>query len=356
MVQTRQEWQWDIFIPTLIQQLQGPQTIAPAEIYANLYTLLYLEKNGVSQDKMWNNLTTGGHLFHQIHLTSNDAKATALCLIPILLSTPNNSLRQHIGNSQRGFERFHNIIKHPDSHEKIISYFAENIVKFSTIEKHLELLGDASHTSKFIYAAMEVIAENGPLAKMLTEYAFNVDTSHIYSIALKRIDKNYEQEFVEFLIDGFKDIDKKVWSLELKDSGYTLQLLIDIVDKKYQPKLNIDFQDALINHAEDLIKNNVELQHSKDEWDNVYNALASHTKNTFLKHLLDMVIRSKDNTDKILDIYGELLVDCVILSNDADDLVRVGFKNFIEKVSDVELTWMNTVISRRKMAYGYQQH
>ena len=59
-----------------------------------------------------------------------------------------------------------------------------------------------------------------------------------------------------------------------------------------------------------------------------------------------MVIRYEDDsTDKILDIYGELLVDCNILNNDADDLVLVGFKNFIEKMSDVELTWMNNVIS-----------
>ena len=346
MLQTGQKWQWENFIPTLILQLQGSKNIASAEIYANLYTLLHLEKNGVSLDIAWNDLSNGGHLFHQIHGANDDAKAISLCLIPILQIVPNGNPRQHINNSQAGLNKFNAIMKSPESYTHIVSCFARHVVKFSTFETCLELPVEAPNTSNFICETMEAIAKEESLAKMLTEYDFNVDNSRIYSIALKKIDPNYEQKFAEFLISGFKNIDLNTWFSEMHHDGSTLQLLVDVVDTGHQPELTTNFQDALLEHAKHLIEGNAELHPSKDNWYKVYSALASHTKITFLKKLLDMVIRYEDDsTDKILDIYGELLVDCNILNNDADDLVLVGFKNFIEKMSDVELTWMNNVIS-----------
>lgn len=352
MSRTKQDWTWNELITALNQRLQVTDNVQPPEIKANIKTLLYLEKEGESQaGANLGTLASQGHLLHHFHQVraSNDVETMALCLIPLLRTIPDGNVQQDIGNSAAGLNAFNAIMKEPDQHPEIVEKFADLTVELSLIEDLIELSKKAPNTSNFVNAAMEVVAKRhdapDSLDRVLVSHGFDDGISGIYIIRFKTIEEENRQEFVKFLIDGIRGVDKNTWFSELQSGGDLLKLLIDMVESGIQLDLTTTVQDALLDHAESLIGSNTDIQFFEDKWRYVYDALDDDSKSTFLRNLRDKIIESDKPTDSILKVYGELLKDCDTLNENTDTLVRQGFKRFIEKMNISELKWLSGVIS-----------
>lgn len=352
MLRTKQDWTWNELITALNQRLQVTDNVQPPEIKANIKTLLYLEKEGESQaGANLGTLASHGHLLHHFHQVraSNDVETMALCLIPLLRTIPDGNVQQNIGNSAAGLNAFNAIMKEPDQHSEIVEKFADLTVELSLIEDLIELSKKAPHTSNFVNAAMEVVAKRhdapDSLDSVLVSHGFDDGISGIYIIRFRTIEEENRQEFVKFLIDGIRGVDKNTWFSELQSGGDLLKLLTDMVESGIQLDLTTTVQDALLDHAESLIGSNTDIQFFEDKWRYVYDALDDDSKSTFLRNLRDKIIESDKPTDSILKVYGELLKDCDTLNENTDTLVRHGFKRFIEKMNISELKWLSGVIS-----------
>ena len=53
-----------------------------------------------------------------------------------------------------------------------------------------------------------------------------------------------DDTYVEFLIEGFKHLDKNAWLKELTEKGEALRLLITLLDDYHQPDLEVYFVDG----------------------------------------------------------------------------------------------------------------
>ena len=389
MLRTGQVWEWDALINVLNDQLHAPNPLQPPEIGAKINTLLYLEQDGVAQAKeKLNILASDGLLLHQFHQVfgSNDQMTTAICLIPILKMIPSGNVQQHVGNSQVGLNNFNVIMGDPSQHSETVENFAELLIQFWSIEDLLKLPEENPSTSDFVNATMEVIAkrddahellppslilsqhqlilqelsedtysgiieqsvQNSSLVDSLVSQEFDVDISKIYQIVFKTIKGKNDQEFIAFLIDGMKSVDKGIWVSELQNAGQLIELVIDMVESNIQLNLSTSLQDALLDHAESLIEGNIDFQSSKDRWKYLCDALDTDSKNTFSRNLLDKIIESDKPTNRVLEVYGEILLKkCNILigKGNADRLVRQGFKKFIERMNADELKWLSKVLS-----------
>ncbi|MDY6865457.1 MAG: P-loop NTPase fold protein [Halobacteriota archaeon] len=386
MLGTRNDWEWGDLITALNKRLQASNNLEPPEIQANINALLYLKQEGVSQaDGDLASLASQGHLLHHFHKVfgSNNQMTTAICLIPLLKTIPGGNVQQHVGNSQAGFNNFKSILGAPAQHSGTVKKFAELVIQFWSIEDLLKLPEENPSTSDFVSATMEVIAkrddahellhpslilsqhqplsqelsegtfkglieqsiQNSSLVDSLVDHGFDVSFSKIYLIVFRaNKEKNY-QKFIEFLINGMKKVDKEIWVSELQNAGQLIELVIDLVGSGIQLNLSISLQDALFDHAGSLIGGSLDFQFSKDRWKYLCDALDTDSKNTFLRNLLDIIVSSDKTTEKVLEVYGEELKNCDFLTGIADSLVRNGFKQFIERMSDIELKWLSEVLS-----------
>lgn len=379
---TKQKWPWTDLITSLNQCIQNLNSQS-SEIYASIESLLNLENNGESPaSTILSALVSQGYLFHYLHVAKDD-KTKALCLVPILKINPAGDVQQGIGKSSHGLNLYHRIKSEPMNYPQIVDNFAEITIQLSLIDYLIELPRKVDTVSLFVSANMEVIAKQSDAYKLLPPLklypylsfleeslsedtfnkllgqmvqksslidilitnGFNVKISKTYLSIYKNLKYRSDGKYNDFLINGIKEIPRETWDSELKTHGDLLKLIDEIVKSGIQLNLTTKFQDALLDHAKYLIKDNPDLQNTDIEWKNVYNALDENSKSILLEDIIDKIIESDKSIDSILIIYWEILKECDVLVKMADHLVRHGFKKFIEMNNLNELKWLNEVLS-----------
>ena len=91
------------------------------------------------------------------------------------------------------------------------------------------------------------------------------------------------------------------------------------------------------------------------QWkNNLISAMANDTIITFAKNLRDKLL-TEDEThvvEKVLVLYGDILIDRGVLSEKADDTVRILFNRIIDRKNAIETTWLRTAIEGRTNILG----
>ncbi len=390
MTQIEVNWPWQGLIKTINNRLQNNDNLQPEEIEACVETLLlfaFESADSVALDRL-KTLATHGHLAHHLYnsFQAKDFRSVSLCMFPIFEFVTEGNLQNNIGNSSAGIGNYKSILQNPDGYPEIINNFAEILFKFNKVDILFDKI-TFPNTRKFISAVLKHILENredyhlyikplhilehylelskilqkelleelietliekSDFIQVIEEHGFSLDLAKLYLIAYKNIKTQKPASFIEFLTTGLRNVDKEEWLQEITEEGELLDLLLELVKDNTLINLTIDFHDALIKHAINLLDGEELPEEHIDNWEKLLNALNSDSRITFLRTLRDELIKhSTKEIYPILKLYGEVLLESGVLEEKADDVVRLLFREIINKRILEELAWLYKVLNNK---------
>ncbi len=165
---------------------------------------------------------------------------------------------------------------------------------------------------------------------------------HVFITLLKKF-----SQFKDFYI-GLEKITKSQWLEALKKQNMIFDLLQILISEGTENlNLKYPFSDALKKWAGCIIRNNKKIK-SFDKYNELYNALDESTQLIFWRDLRNFLIciSSYYELSPILNLYGKKLISSGVLSEEADKIIRKGFRNIIERKIDTEIKWMIDVLKK----------
>jgi len=187
--------------------------------------------------------------------------------------------------------------------------------------------------------------KSGSLGAAIRERTFD---SRLVALYRRAFDVTREQpnlEFVDFIVQGLSQLAATVWKEQLGAEGPVLDLVISLQDAGYSPGLSRHFGDALLGHAERIMSNGSTASRLAGRWGSLVKAMNQSTRKTFLRDLRDRIAAFDGSVARILSLLGDELVDCEVLGDRSDDLVRSLFRGFLERLEQIELKWLFKVLS-----------
>jgi hypothetical protein len=369
------QWLWDTFTEAICTRLKTTASLPALEVGALLSTLISMPEASARLKE----LTRSGYVPLHLQFSVADANTTALCVIPMLEYMPAGDLQAAPHpNSRSGVSTFNQILA--DQREEIVAPFTDFIgeykkfdllydapaqfiqsanfcktvlKKLASTERVLECIPPeriiASH--EYVKTALgddafkKLVAEStekAALAGSLISDGFNLSHLELYRLVLdnNRPDTKYEQ----FLIEGMRSLDKSAWLSELTSEGSLLDLLVDVRDAGHTTELGIAFEDALVDHAQQLIVGSTKVERLQSQWNAIFEGLKKDLQSAALGRMLELLFSSAQPTDALLQLYGDRLSATSLLSGQQDRVVLIVFSRCIDRLRLAELQWCCLVL------------
>jgi len=390
MMKVHNDWPWQQLVTALNQRLQGNNNLNSQEIAGCAGAMLCLAYNNATSQVMnlLKQLSMHGHLAHHLHqaYAAKDFKSVSLCMFPIFEFIPEGNLSSHISNSSAGISHYGAILKNPESQPDVINNFAQLVLEYNKIQDLLAK-ADSKTTRNFVSAILEAITkredsheylsssilitnysnlremlhdntlrnlinrlvEKGNLLSEIEKREFSAELAGLYLLAYEASKVHKQSSYIEFLLNGIRAVEKEDWIQGVTEEGDLLELLIFLVESNIAINLSTDFQDALLEHAKGLLEGQELSTKYQGKWNQVLGALKSESKETFLRDLRDELLRqSSKNSESILILYGQGLLESGILEEKADDAVRLLFREIINRGNVKELTWLHKALKQNQ--------
>lgn len=380
-------WSWKDFIAILKQRLEGEIVLEPTEIIGCVQSLIiYAYGSGTPQAiEALKGLCTNGYLLHHLHHgnNKNNDKARALCVFPLLEYNPEGKPTPQVGQSNEGLNVYISILKNPESHPGVIKNLSDLFLEFDDVENLINLLSSDSPTTDILITILENILQrvdaiehitptifidhykdlketiddnifdeflkklisDANLINELTQRPFSHELAHLYRVVY---DNSKEQLYIEYLKKEFKTIDSTIWGKELNSEGDLIQLLLSLVDNGQRLELATDYSDALLLHADQINSGKAKITLAMNNSTNILSPLIEASRQTFLHKLCKKIISLSNNpTERIIDFYGNELINSGVLKEESDDVVITLFSNIVSRKNIRELEWVEYAIGKQ---------
>jgi hypothetical protein len=145
----------------------------------------------------------------------------------------------------------------------------------------------------------------------MTEYSFETGGVKIDRFVLQAGAR--DPKYLDYLVDGLGSLAQSAWWDALSEETEVLDLLVEIAAAGREIGLKSAFEDALLEHAQQVIDRTVKVERLKPSWDIVFQALDANFRVTALQKMIEILCDSLEPTDALLDLYGPRLADVAIL-------------------------------------------
>ncbi|HSS19290.1 MAG TPA: P-loop NTPase fold protein [Pyrinomonadaceae bacterium] len=380
----RQDWPWPPMVERLKERLNGTNTLSVSEIKAAIITLTRLAVSVSIAKKALTFLSQEGHLAHHLYQAkeANDAEAMTLCMLPIIENLPSGGPMPAVGNSSLGADIYTSFVAKPESNAELVNSLVSYFEKFKPIEsvfalanspetqllafaminqivsrpeswaqisaadivKHFEQLKSACDDqllSEFLRAS----AEKSSLVEEIISTGFDDKLAHLYLSVFGAVKTN--EEFVDFLRQHLRLIEKDQWLAELSSESTLLELLIALVVERNTIDLPKSFEDAVLEHSTQLLKGEVKVQRLMSQWSELPRALDESSQVTLFQRMSDLLNSHDESTSSLLRLYGECLATESVLAYNEDRLVLQAFNKFLSRSEVTELKWLERLLATK---------
>jgi len=377
------EWPLQGLAEAISSRLSTSDNLPIPEVGTLLSTLINLESTVPEAKKSLETLSQTGYISHHLSYVAKDPRVTALCMLPLLETIPGGNLQSAATPaSTTGITIYNQILEAPDKRKNTIAELANLIIMNEKFDLLYHAPAKAPTTAPFLHAALNQIASReraheyippdrliqnkdfikgalgselfeslvaqsvakASLTSKLSGQTFDLKHLDIYRAAL-RVDKK-NPHYVEFLISGLKSLEKPTWVAALASESELLDLLLEIRESGGRTDLAIEFEDALLNHAQQLVDGAVKVERLHSRWQSVFEGLEQDLQSATLKKMLEILCISQKPTDSLLGLYGELLASPSVLSSNKERLALHAFPFFMDRLRLVELQWVCSVLEK----------
>ncbi|MFH0984570.1 MAG: P-loop NTPase fold protein [Candidatus Omnitrophota bacterium] len=377
------EWPWHNLIGPLHTRLQNTNNLTPVEITGCVLAFNYLVNSKVVQnaETSLEELCNQGHLFHHLAAVSNDAKGFASCLVPLTYYNPTGqlSIRRPVGNVASGLQEYRNALANPLSKKDAVDAFSNMLVDMNKLAEFLEKTQNVTEQHALVSHVFKAtlstengyknlpstqlvkayhcyrsriddalfekhilnLVEKDSLMKVLGENVFENECASLYLEVIRAKDRCKEQVafFIDFLLNGLRNVHADIWKKQLSSEGDILRLVIELAKQGSPVDLAEHYHEALLDHARDVMDEKIYPSKLVGEWNYVLLALKDDWKETFLKNMRDKLLIEAENQKKtkILELYSDAYKDNQFLEDKSEDIVRRMLTHIVKRSDGKEL-------------------
>jgi len=400
MLRVGTRWDWAPLIQQIQQRLQNTNTTSQLpELKGYLKTLFFLEREGISQAGIvLQQLSQQGHLLHWLNYANshNEQETIGLCLLPIVEYIPSGNPSSLPGQAQNGQRLYRQFLDRPPENivetlsgfalefrkgdvflqkakevrdiQRLVATALQKLVELEKAHEFVscpavidnyEVLRDMKKSNMLdVSRLVTQLVEKSDLLRRLIEKDFSEDLADLYLQALKMGGDRSAlyDKFTEFLKEGLHGISKETWKRELQNEGWLVALVLALLKAGISLGLSKNFYDALLEHAGQVLEGGVSHPSEfADQWAGLIDALEEDRRYTFLKDLRDKIFLRKPERDGrgLLKLYGNrLLSSSDVLEEKADDVVRLWFKEILERGFPEELNWLEQILKSSQVYHN----
>ncbi|MEN6387002.1 MAG: P-loop NTPase fold protein [Phycisphaerales bacterium] len=232
------------------------------------------------------------------------------------------------------------------------------ITDHSYIKRHLDKqFGEENNKENYYDNLVTQLAEKGLLLEMANK-PITVDYGKAYYLVISN-DKIDTINLEKKLCSELGDIETDSWYKELcNESNYygLLDVIINLVEKKYVLNLGDRFSDALIRHAKALMDKSKDVSTVDvlaSSWNKILDSLSESYRNDFREKLLDLIVKNDGSVLLLPEIYkDEIIAFFKIEDTHKQDRLETRKKSFVyhpckqisENKNICELKWMFDIL------------
>lgn len=325
-------------------------------------------------------------IFHQLFVLKDEETMSTIIYF-ILVNNTKFVITEDWENSANGLTMLIDIMANPKQHEKIVDLISELFVKYNNCSELFRILSEnEKKTEKFIVEVFKKLVKKEDIYNyipdddifanetfvndnlddegynnLITEYSQNTDlisktinntfeplksSLYLSIFKIKRTDKN---NFIQFVISNLQSLKKENWdseSIHLGEYVTIFDLLIALENENYNPNLGFEYFEFLKGFYHKVQNGDTVNEHIKVNWENLFKSLDESSKNTFLRTVRDELINSEITFENSINLFGDLLLNCAILNENADEIMRRGFNSILDRKNLIEYGWMNKVLKQ----------
>lgn len=381
-MEVAEKGKWSSLGKEILNKLKVFVNYENEELEALLRSLYYLKDKGFVSVEQFDELKTGGQLYHYLFIaqSKNPIDAGIIGLISYTLlngqiltgepapngnavngynyllsnvfQAPSDEVASSINNLIPAANKIAFLMSLPKEAKSLKKKLADII-----IEKNFDLFSPdvvstnwseiADFYSDELNIFIEKTSKGNEIISHIVGGEFNVENANLYSLLVSAENFKEDDQFANWLQISLQNIDKEIWEQQLNSQGNLTELVINIVINMPTTKLNlgIAYQDALFSHAEKTMTGELTPTRLGEIWKNLPNALSDSRRDTFR---LKLIRRAKDAggaiNDDFFKCYSAEISDPITLSNDAE-VVLLLFSPLVEKSNIAGLRWMENFIA-----------
>jgi hypothetical protein len=382
LVAVQVQWQWQ----PVVQEIQGRLSnlqCPPEEVGRCLRSLLRLRKLFKPADEALQNVAQGWLLNHlSAAQSANSVESWASCMLVTFLYNPEASAGTNHPRTQQGRNNYRQLASNPTSQPQVfdaiyalaleLGYVEDILAKRNAVQlcrpwfdailrnaaaitntalpftasafvDNYQALHSAINDDSAFEAATRAMVDRGGLIPELAKRSVSAENVNLYRTVLAvKADPSLGQVVVSSLQRASKDD----WLQDFDGNCDLAALTQQIAKMGVKPELEQNLQDALNSLGEKVLKNQIPKQIKPETCETLVEVLSSAQQEILKRNLRDALVDSDTSTANLLQLFGRVILDCSILTEKADDLVRLGFRKMLERRDEVELVWLKTVVSQ----------
>lgn len=387
----KEDWDWSKLTDQISNLVKVNGSTRTDQIEAALKMMLVLRFKyegrssvNLSADQNFHN----GLLF--LINSQSDKRLLALLVLNSILFNPENQKNVNENNVNKGHNLLNNILSKPDDKDFIKEYFLNYIIEFHLLEeffrvqkgnnilKQLSIYTidnsfkleealdqiNAHIVFEYFHDIHKVVDEEILLRHIETLFEREDNLVNLIIDEFETIPISYEEHFIfakacpdaskqsyfEFLIEGYRNLEKEVWLNNLKDETELFQLAILIQKEGFDLGLSVKFKDALEEHYKQVYAGEINPPNEDKikEWDSLLDALDNDIKSAFLKNIKFYLEKESSGTvSKVGQLYDAILISEGIYLNEADRFISNVFTRVLKSKDEEELTWLKELIIKQ---------
>ncbi|MGH9428121.1 MAG: hypothetical protein ACRD2L_17700, partial [Terriglobia bacterium] len=192
-------------------------------------------------------------------------------------------------------------------------------------------------------AHLASLCSQGKMLDYLAEAEFSIDHAALYRLALQ---KKPAEPLLSASVGRLRDLSKDQWLEGLKEGSELVELVGEVLKSVPDVGIGHALQDALVEIATSVVFGQAVVHLDRPAFDKLLAALSEEQAELVMRHIRDEVIETDADTSALVDVFGTALSNCDLLAERADDLVRRGFRQMLERRITTELSWMASVLEQ----------
>ncbi len=381
MVCVQIKWDWQPVVQAIQGRLAGLQC-PPDETERLLGALLRLERLALAPNAL-QTFTASGALFHYLNSAQNTnaVGARAKCLLIAFLFDPEGNAAANQQQARQGKNVYNQFAGNPTSNPQVFDAvyslalelgYVQNLLasrnsiqlcrpfvdailrKAAAIEDaalpftssefvdNYQAIRSAINNDAAFEKAVRSMVDRGGLIPEMGQRAISPENVDLYRTVLT---VKADPSLGTVVVSSLQRASKEDWLTDFDGSCALAALTQQIAKMGVRPELAQNLQDALRGLGESVLEKQIPKQVQQETCEELVGVLVSAQQEILKRHLRDLVVKSDASVSNLLQLFGRTLMDCSILVEEADDLVRLAFPKMLDRRDETELVWLKTIIA-----------
>lgn len=211
--------------------------------------------------------------------------------------------------------------------------------------------------AKDLEALLNLLARRSGFLDGIMNLGFNTVLSSLY-FRLIRISKEWSP-LHDWCVEGLGSLDESQWYAEIANEGTCLDLIISLAHQDPTPRMNGAYGSALAQHASGMLSSATDVRRLSRSWPVLIGWLQHEPRSVLAANIRDAAMAVDGQlSDQFLDLYGDELIDSVVLSENGDILDKLLTPIAFTKPRVRRINWLTKMFEQHSdllAAYDSQQ-